>query len=146
MVKQNAPDLSAPSSRGPGSVCVGDNILDTYCSLEAPRSPRSEAQAATFENARANRAANRAAETPAAPAAPAGGISPPIPPISLLPEPALTPAPAAAPPDPAAPSKRKSRSYKGGERGYLVRENTEGSIEGDFGGVTSPGYTDFVIV
>ena len=70
MTKKNAPDLSDPSSPGGGSVCVGDDVTDTACSLEAPRKPRSEAQIAAFEKARTKRAANRAASAPAAPAAP----------------------------------------------------------------------------
>jgi hypothetical protein len=69
MTKKNAPDLPDPSSPGGGSVCVGDAVVDTDCSLEAPRKARSEAQIAAFEKARAKRAANRAASAPAAPAA-----------------------------------------------------------------------------
>ena len=67
MVKKNAPDLSALSSPEPGSVCVGDDMTDTDCSLEALRRLESEAQVAAFEKARAKRAANRAAAAPTAP-------------------------------------------------------------------------------
>jgi hypothetical protein len=68
MTKKNAPDLPDPSSPGDGSICVGNDVADTDCSLEAPRKPKSEAQIAAFEKARAKRAANRAALAPAAPA------------------------------------------------------------------------------
>ena len=144
MTKKNAPDLSSPSSPGSGSVCVGDDTIDTDCSLEAPRRPRSEAQIAAFEKARAKRAANRAA----------GGVTPPKPPISPPPEP---PAPAAPPPAPAAPPapKRKTRTDKGRKRGHLVRGSMEGTSEGGTGGASPPedeyvpprtGYMNVVIV
>ena len=66
MTKKNAPDLSDPSNPGDGSICVGDDVADTACSLEAPKKPRSVAQIAAFEKARDKRAANRAASTPIA--------------------------------------------------------------------------------
>ena len=153
MTKKNAPDLSDLSSPGGGSVCVGDDVTDTACSLEAPRKPRSEAQIAAFEKARAKRAANRASSAPPAPAAPAapppapaGGVTPPIPPISPTPAPAVPPAP-----------KRKTRTDKGKKRGYIVKGDTwedyprEGSSEGGLGGGSPPpaprsGYDHFVIV
>ncbi len=103
MTRKNAPDLSDPSSPGGGSVCMGDNVDDTDCSLEPPRKPRSEAQVAAFDKARARRAANRAVSAPAAPATPA---APP-------PEPAAPAAPAA--------KTRKARTDKGKKRGYLMR-------------------------
>ncbi len=144
MTKKNASDLSSPSSPGSGSICVGDDTIDTDCSLEAPRRPRSQAQIAAFEKARAKRAANCAA----------GGVTPPKPPISPPPEP---PAPAAPPPAPAAPPapKRKTRTDKGRKRGHLVRGITEGTCEGGMGGDAPPkeyyeppriGYMNFVIV
>ena len=141
MARKNAPDLSSPSSPGSGSVCEGDDTIDTDCSLEAPRRPRSEAQIAAFEKARAKRAANRAA----------GGVTPLKPPTSPSPEPAAPPPAPAAPAAPPAP-KRKTRTDKGKKRGYIVKEHMEedyppeGSREGGLGGGSPPGYMNFVIV
>ena len=121
MTKKNAPDLSDPSSPGGGSVCVGDDVVDTDCSLEAPRKPRSEAQIAAFEKARAKRAANRASSAP--------------------------PAPAAPPPAPAAKT-RKPRTDKGKKRGYLTRPEatTEAPEEEWYPPPPRSGYDHFVIV
>ncbi len=117
-MKKDAPSLSAPSSPGPGSVCVGDDLADTGSSLEAPRRPRSEAQIATFEKARAKRAANLSASAP-------GGVAEPAP--EPAPEPALEPEPAFAPEPAPAPAKRKApRADKGKKRGYLVRAEEAG--------------------
>ncbi len=131
MTKKNVPDLSDPSSPGGGSVCVGDYVTDTECSLEAPRKPRSEAQIAAFEKARAKRAANRASSAPPAPAAP-------------------PPAPASPPPAPAAPAAktRKPRTDKGKKRGYLTRPEatTEAPEEEWYPPPPRSGYDHFVIV
>ena len=146
MVKKNAPDLSAPSSPGPGSFCVGDDITDTDCSLEAPRRPRSDAQVAAFEKSRAERAANRAAAAPAAlatPAAPADPATPAAPvaaPASFRAEGAC-PAPAAKP--------RKARTDKGRKRCHLVRPGTTNAAQEDpeeeYYEPHRSGYTNFVI-
>ena len=134
MTRKNAPDLLDHSSPGGGSVCVGDDVTDSACSLEAPRKPRSEAQIAAFEKARAKRAANRASSAPPAPAAPA---APP-------------PAPAAPTPEPAAPAAktRKARTDKGKKRGYLMRPEAAAETyeEGWYPPPPRSGYDHFVIV
>ena len=147
MVKKNAPDLSSPSSPRNGSVCVGDDTNDTCSSLEAPRParPRSEAQIAAFEKARAKRAENLAASAPAAPA-----TAPPAPTADPLPPTTTPPVPATSPPAPAATPKRKTRSDKGGKRGYLVKREeapfcAEGACPEEYEPPRS-GYTNFVIV
>ena len=145
MVKKNASGASAPSSLGHGSVCVGDDTTDTDCSLEAPRRPRSEAQIAAFEKAKAKRAANLAASAPAVPPpAPAAPAAPPPAPAAPPPAPA---APAAPPLAPAA-KPRKARTDKGKKRGYLVRESTRGSPPSEEEEYPPPrsGYGNFVIV
>jgi hypothetical protein len=135
MTKKNAPDLSDPSSPGGGSVCVGDDIADTDCSLEAPRKPRSEAQVAAFEKARAKRVANRSASAPGAPVAP----------------PAAPTAPAPASAEPAAPAAkiREARTEKGKKRGYLMRSEAAAETHEAEEWYPPPprrGYDHFVIV
>ncbi len=121
MTRKNAPDLSSPSSPGCGSVCAGDDTIDTDSSLEAPRRPRSDAQIAAFEKARAKHAAILAAAAPAAPA---------------------SPAPAANP--------RKARADKRKKRGHLVRPGTTNAAQEDpqeeYYEPPRNGYMNFVIV
>ena len=126
---------------------MGDDTIDTDCSLEAPRRPRSEAQIAAFEKARAKRAANRAAaaapKTPA-PAAPAA-------PAALFRAEGACAAPSPAPAAPAAPAAkpRKARTDKGKKRGHLVRPGTANAAHEDPEDEYEPprtGYMNFVIV
>ncbi len=132
MTKKNEPNVSDPSSPGGGSVCVGDDVVDTDCSLEAPRRPKSEAQIEVFEKARAKRAANRAASAPAAPTAPAA--------------PPPKPTAPAAPPT-AAEKTRKARTDKGKKRGYLMRpEAAAETHEAEEYEPPRSGYINFVIV
>jgi hypothetical protein len=140
MTKKNAPDLSSPSSPGSGSVCVGDDTIDTDCSLEAPRRPRSEAQIAAFEKARAKRAANRAS---------AAAPEPPEPPAPAAPAAPAAPSPASAAPAAPAAKPRKARTDKGKKRGHLVRPGTANAAHEDPEDEYVPprtGYMNFVIV
>jgi hypothetical protein len=130
ITRKYAPILSAPSSSGSGSVCVGDDTADTCSYLEAPRPvrARSEAQIAAFEKARAKRAANLSASAPPA------GVALPEPaaaPLAPATPPETAPEPAASPPAPTTPppKRRGSRSDKGKKRGYLVR--TKGGVAPD---------------
>ena len=138
MTKKNAPDLSSPSNPGSGSVCVGDDTIDTDCSLEAPRRPRSEAQIAAFEKARAKRAANRAS---------AAAPEPPEPPAPAAPAAPAAPSPAPAAPAAPAATPRKARTDKGKKRGHLVRPGAAAETqEEEYYEPPRTGYMNFVIV
>ena len=84
---------------------AGDRAPPVGDSLEAPRRPRSAAQIAAFEKARAKRMENMKAKTK---------------PVKA-PEPEPEPEPEPAPPPAPKPKARKGRSDKGKARGYLVK-------------------------
>ena len=99
----DAPLHRTDSSAGDREAPVGD------AGFEAPKRPRTAAQIAAFEKARATRAANLAKKTKKAAPEP-----------EPEPEPEPTPPPAPEPAAKAAP-RRKPRSDAGKRRGRLVR-------------------------
>ena len=117
----DAPLHRTDSSAGDREAPVGD------AGFEAPKRPRTAAQIAAFEKARATRAANLAKKVEKKPA----------------PEPEPEPEPVAAPPP--AP-RRKPRSDAGKRRGRLVRYEEDHGEEGEPEVSSAPPPPYFVIV
>lgn len=117
----DAPLHRTDSSAGDREAPVGD------AGFEAPKRPRTAAQIAAFEKARATRAANLAKKVEKKPA----------------PEPEPEPEPVAAPPP--AP-RRKPRSDAGKRRGRLVRYEEDPEEEGEPEVSSAPPPPYFVIV
>ena len=117
----DAPLHRTDSSAGDREAPVGD------AGFEAPKRPRTAAQIAAFEKARATRAANLAKKVEKKP----------------TPEPEPDPEPVAAPPP--AP-RRKPRSDAGKRRGRLVRYEEEPKEEGEPEVRSAPPPPYFVIV
>ena len=136
--EEDAHDQSPPvpdpdSSTGPSEAMAGDSPL------EAPKRPRTVAQVAAFEKARAARAAKLAAKKKPPPEEPPRSVSPPLPSRRRAEEPA---------PEPTIQTKavapRKPRSDAGKKRGRLVRYEEEEEASPPEPVVTPPPY--FVIV
>ena len=124
----DAPLHRTDSSVGDRETPVGD------AGFEAPKRPRTAAQIAAFEKARATRAANLAKKTKKAAPEP-----------EPEPEPEPTPPPAPEPAAKAAP-RRKPRSDAGKRRGRLVRYEDLEEEEGEPEVSSAPPPPYFVIV
>ena len=124
----DAPLHRTDSSAGDREAPVGD------AGFEAPKRPRTAAQIAAFEKARATRAANLAKKTKKAAPEP-----------EPEPEPEPTPPPAPEPAAKAAP-RRKPRSDAGKRRGRLVRYEDLEEEEGEPEVSSAPPPQYFVIV
>ncbi len=124
----DAPLHRTDSSAGDREAPVGD------AGFEAPKRPRTAAQIAAFEKARATRAANLAKKTKKAAPEP-----------EPEPEPEPAPSPATEPADKTAPApRRKPRSDAGKRRGRLIRYEEE--EEGEPEVSSAPPAPYFVIV
>ena len=125
---------------------AGDGDAPMGNSLEAPRRPRSAAQIAAFEKARAKRMENMKAKRQVR-GSPSHGEPPPQ---TAIPEPEPEPVPCAP-----KPAKRKPRSDKGKPRGFLVKhkpvtepvEATSSESEDDYAPAEPVNlYSHFLIV
>ena len=124
----DAPLHRTDSSAGDREAPVGD------AGFEAPKRPRTAAQIAAFEKARATRAANLAKKTKKAAPEPEPEPEPePAPPSATEPAAKTAPAP-----------RRKPRSDAGKRRGRLIRYEEEEEGEPEVSSAPPPPY--FVIV